>query len=86
MPFHGIINDMKLKKPTTIKAPGAESHVGGGATIADRFKLDVPAKGGAGTVGKTSTAVAFSAALLALALIGGLATMLYYHWEYLMSV
>ena len=77
---------MKLKKPKTIKAPGAESATGGGATIADRFKLDAPVKGGAGTVGKTSTAMAFSAGLLALALIGGLATMLYYHWEYLISV
>lgn len=87
MPFRGIINDMKLKKPKTIKAPGADSPAGGGgATIADRFKLDVPAKGGTGTVGRTSTAVAFSAALVALALIGGLAAMLYYHWEYLMSV
>ena len=70
----------------TAVTPVPVEVVGTVATIADRFKLDVPAKGGADTVGRTSTAVAFSAALVALALIGGLAAMLYYHWEYLMSV
>ena len=75
---------MKIKKPKTIKAAGA----GGGAAIADRFRLDAVAnknpKGG--TVGKTATAWAFSAGLLALLLVVGLAGMLYKHWEYLMPV
>ena len=77
---------MKIKKPMTIKAPGGE---GGGATIADRFRLDAVQKDAApkgATVGKTSAACAFSAGLLALLLAGGLAGLLYKHWEYLMTV
>jgi len=75
---------MKIKKPKTIKTTGAT----GGATIADRFRLDAaPDKAQKGaTVGKTATAWAFSAGLLALLLVVGLAGMLYKHWEYLMPV
>jgi len=76
---------MKIKKkPMKIKAPGE-----GGATIADRFRLDVPegkgAKGGSG-VGKTAATWAFSFGLIALAVMAGLAWMLYSHLEYLQNV
>lgn len=78
---------MKIKKPKTIKAAGAGGGTGG-AAIADRFRLDAVEnkKNKGGTVGKTATAWAFSAGLLALLLVVGLAGMLYKHWEYLMPV
>lgn len=76
---------MKIKKPMTVKAPGPE----GGATIADRFRLDTVQKDAApkgAAVGRTAAACAFSAGLLGLLLAAGLAGLLYKHWEYLMPV
>ena len=56
----------------------------GGATIADRFKLDVPAKpvksGGASAAGSS---IAFFVALAGLALAGILTFVIYQHWEFL---
>jgi len=75
---------MTIKKP--MKAPEAESAVAslapGGATIADRFKLDAPdpnARKGAGT----GTVVTVVVGLLALAVVGVLTFVLYTHWEFL---
>lgn len=71
---------MTIKKPAT----------GGGATIADRFRLEAPAekakpaKGAA--AGGTATTIALSAAVLALVLVGYLALTLYRHAEYLLPV
>ena len=79
---------MKIKKPVVVRAPEGASG-GGGAAIADRFRLDAvqaSARPGGGTVGKTATAWAFSAGLLGLLLAAGVAGMLYKHWEYLMPV
>lgn len=73
---------MKIKKTakTTMKAPAAP----GGATIADRFKLDDDF--GAKKTGPApkSTAAAFFTALVALGVAGVLTFMLYKHWEFLM--
>ena len=69
---------MKIKKTakTTIKAPS------GGATIADRFRLDVD--DGAKKATPKSTTAAFFIALVALGVAGLLTFMLYKHWEFLM--
>ena len=63
----------------------------GGATIADRFKWDVPdpkaaKKGGAGSATSAMTSIAFFAALAGLALAGVLTLVIYQHWEFLKSV
>ncbi len=75
---------MKIKKPTTIKAPAA-SATPGGATIADRFKLDVPAAAPARTVNKTASLIALIAAVVALGVSGMLTFTLYQHLEFLMQ-
>ena len=67
---------------------GAAEGATGGATIADRFKLDVITAGankGSG-VSKGAVAAAFGAALVSLVLAGALAATLYMHWEYLSAV
>ena len=81
---------MTIKKP--MKAPEAAAvpemapAAPGGATIADRFKLDLQdpnakkAKAGAGTV------IALVGAVLALAAAGILTFVLYQHWEFLQGV
>lgn len=80
---------MTIKKPvkpaaTTVKA--AAPAVPGGATIADRFKLDVPAKpvksGGSGTSSAAGN-IAFFVALAGLALAGILTFVIYQHWGFL---
>ncbi len=75
---------MKIKKPL----PGAGASAGatpGGATIADRFKLEptTPQKDVA-TVGKKGTLWALLAGVAALAVAGILTFVLYQHWEFLM--
>ena len=77
---------MTIKKPikaaTSAEAPGS---VAGGATIADRFKLDVPdggAKKPAG--GGKGASFAVAAGLIALAVAGILTYILWQHWEFLM--
>ena len=85
---------LSLKRPTqtATKAPSAGGDVpdlsaaapaaGGGATIADRFKLDAnaQAKPAGASVG---TKIAVIAGLIALAVAGILAYTLYGHWEFL---
>ena len=65
---------MTIKKKTVEGASG-------GATIADRFKLDAPAPKPAATKGGTA---AFICALIALGVAGVLTYMLWKHWEFLM--
>ena len=86
---------MTIKKIKPVKpaagpaAPAADAPAPaaapGGATIADRFKLDVPetpaAKGG--SVGKTAATIALVVGFAALALAGILTFVLYQHWDYL---
>ena len=85
---------MTIKKTVSLKrsakpgastsAPEAEGAAApaSGATIADRFKLDVPEKSAKKSAG-VATKVAVVAALIALAVAGILAFTLYDHWEFL---
>ena len=73
---------MTLKKKATSAEP-VVAPVTGGATIADRFKLDMPdpnAKKPAGA----ETKIAVIAGVIALGVVGFLAFTLWQHWEYLM--
>lgn len=77
---------MTIKKPIKpMKVPAAanapEAPAGGGATIADRFKLDVPAEAPRGA-GK-ATVFAVAAAFAALIVSGVLTYVMYSHWEFL---
>ena len=81
---------MTIKKPMKAAAPAAPAEptaapVAGGATIADRFKLDVtdpaakkPAAGG------LSATLAVVAGFVALGVAGILTYILWQHWEFLM--
>lgn len=75
---------MQMKKTMKIARPAA-----GGATIADRFRIDAPAPGGksgGATVGRKAAAWALAAGGVGLLLSGILTYVLYTHWEYLMPV
>ena len=77
---------MTIKKPMKAAAPAADTAAtaAGGATIADRFKLDMtePEKKPAASGKGTTSAVA--AGLIALAVAGILTYILWQHWEFLM--
>jgi hypothetical protein len=76
---------MKIKKQMTVKAPGGSSS--GGATIADRFKIEPTVnKRSSGGANSTATKVAFFAGFLALCAVGGLAWFAYQHAEFFKSV
>ena len=77
---------MKIKKPA--KAAPAIHVAGGGATIADRFKLDQTAMGKAkgGSTSKGAATAALIAAFIALAVAGGLVYMLFDHLDFLSKV
>jgi len=84
---------LSLKRPTA--APVAEANGNaadaptqvapptGGATIADRFKLDTPPPAKTGGAVGVGTKIAVAAALVALLVAGVLAYTLYGHWEFL---
>lgn len=78
---------LSLKRPKTTEGvaeqTSAAAQPAGGATIADRFKLDAaePVKKSADT--GVATKVAVIAALAALAIAGLLTYTLYGHWEFL---
>jgi len=79
---------MTIKKP--MKAPEtAETTVApaaGGATIADRFKLDVPAETvGAKPAAGKATLFAVIAGFAALVVAGILTFVIYQHWEFLQA-
>ena len=75
---------MKIKKPMTVKAQGAEGA--GGAAIADRFKLDPvdTTAGSDATISKQSAMTALIFGLIALGITVALTLTIYKHWEYLM--
>lgn len=77
---------MTIKKPMKAPAPASDAAApaAGGATIADRFKLDMtePAKKPAS--GGPASTIAAVAGLLALAVAGILTYILWQHWEFLM--
>ena len=83
---------MTIKKLKTVKAArpgagtgadGAAAPATGGATIAERFKLDMQETKPGATVSKKAAAVALTGALIALCVAGVLVFMLYRHWEFL---
>ena len=77
---------MTIKKPMrTASTAGAAPTAGGGATIANRFKLDMtePDKKTVAVGGKAATCAGV-AGLLALAVAGILTYILYQHWDFLM--
>ena len=72
-----------MKAPVTAETPVAP--VAGGATIADRFKLDVAdPKAQKAPAGKGAM-FAVIAGVLALAVAGILTFIIYQHWEFLQS-
>ena len=72
---------MTIKKPTQVQEPAPAAPTGG-ATIADRFKLDVPDPNAGKAKGSKMAAVTLVVALVALALAGILTFVLYQHWEF----
>jgi cytochrome c-type biogenesis protein CcmH/NrfG len=75
---------MTLKKNTeTPEAEPIAAATTGGATIADRFKLDMPDPNAAKPKAGKMAAVTLVVALVALAIAGVLAFVMYQHWEFL---
>ena len=77
---------MTIKKPMKAATPAADTvaPAAGGATIADRFKLDMAEPEKKPAASGTATTVAGIAGLIALAVAGILTYILYQHWEFLM--
>ena len=77
---------MTIKKPMKAAVPAADTAAtaAGGATIADRFKLDMTEPEKKPTAGGKSTTCAVVAGLIALAVAGILTYILWQHWEFLM--
>ena len=73
---------MTIKKPTPSATEPTMTPVTGGATIADRFKLDAPDPNAKKASGVGAT-IAVVAGLLALAVAGVLTFIIYQHWQYL---
>jgi len=74
-----IKKPMKTPEAATVAAPAA-----GGATIADRFKLDMPDPAAQKPTTGKSTVFAVVAGFLALVVAGALTYVLWQHWEFLM--
>jgi len=74
---------MKAPSGDDVDTQAATVVQASGATIADRFKLDLNEASAKPQTSKATTA-AVIAGLLALAVSGILAYMLWQHWEYLM--
>ncbi len=74
---------MTIKKPMKEAAETPAAPVTGGATIADRFKLDMPDPNAQKAAAGKGTTFAVVAGLLALAVVGVLTFVIYQHWEFL---
>lgn len=77
---------MTIKKPMKAAPAAVESPVApapGGATIADRFKLDMPDPNAKKASAGKGTLFAVVAGFLALAVAGILTFVIYQHWEFL---
>ena len=84
---------LSLKRPTAApvadangsasEAPTQVAPPTGGATIADRFKLDTPPPAKSGGADGIGTKIAIVAAVVALVVAGVLAYTIYGHWEFL---
>ncbi|MGN0833675.1 MAG: hypothetical protein ACI4RD_08540 [Kiritimatiellia bacterium] len=83
-----IKKTLKVKptgSPTPAAAEPASPPTTGGATIADRFKLDLSDPGAKQkSSGGKAAACTVAAGLVALAAAGILAYLLWQHWEFLM--
>ena len=77
---------MTIKKPMKAAATAADAAApaAGGATIANRFKLDMTEPEKKPAASSTATTVAGIAGLIALIVAGILTYILYQHWEFLM--
>ena len=77
---------MTIKKPMKAPAPASDAAApaAGGATIADRFKLDMTEPAKKPAAGGPASRIAAVAGLLALAVAGILTYILWQHWEFLM--
>ena len=77
---------MTIKKPMKVAAPAptAGAPAPGGATIANRFKLDMTEPAKKPAAGGPASTIAAVAGLLALAVAGILTYILWQHWEFLM--
>ena len=77
---------MTIKKPmkTAVTAADTAAPAAGGATIANRFKLDMTEPAKKPAVSSTATTVAGVAGLIALIVAGILTYILYQHWGFLM--
>ena len=79
---------MTIKKPMKAVAPAPAANdvqaPSAGATIADRFKLDMTEPAKKPAANSTASTVAAVAGLLALAVVGILTYILWQHWEFLM--
>ena len=84
---------LSLKRPTAAPVADANGNASeaptqvapptGGATIADRFKLDTPPPAKSDGAAGVGTKVAVAAAFVALVVAGVLAYTLFGHWEFL---
>ena len=84
---------LSLKRPTAAPVADANNNASeaptmvapptGGATIADRFKLDTPPPAKSDSAAGIGTKVAVVAAVVALVVAGVLAYTIYGHWEFL---
>ena len=77
---------ISLKRPPAGGGSGGETAAAapsGGATIADRFKLDAAGPAKASSAAGVGTKIAVAAALAALVVAGILTYTLYGHWEFL---
>ena len=78
---------MTIKKTVKVKPTGSSAvsgaPVAAGATIADRFRLDVPDPKAQKQAGGPATTCALVAGLIALAVAGILTYVIWQHWEFL---
>ena len=76
---------MTIKKPmkTVAQPAAAVAPAAGGATIADRFKLDMPDPAKVKKPAGKGALIAAIAGFVALAVTGVLTFVLYQHWEFL---
>ena len=85
---------MTIKKPMKAPEPvatpvstetGSAAAAPGGATIADRFKLDLQDPNAKKASAGTGTLIAVIAGFAALAVAGILTFVIYQHWEFLQA-
>ena len=77
---------MTIKKPMKAAEPAEPAAPAqGGATIADRFKLDIADPSAKKQSGGKGTVAALVAGLLALAVAGILTFIMFQHWQFLQA-